>query len=36
LPAYACVQLNAERLRAINALTTLVRAHDLGIDAAAR
>jgi len=26
-------QLNAERLRAINALTALVRAHDLGIDA---
>lgn len=26
-------QLNAERLRAINALTALARAHDLGIDA---
>lgn len=26
-------QLNAERLRAINALTALVRSHDLGIDA---
>lgn len=26
-------QLNAERLRAINALTALVRVHDLGIDA---
>lgn len=26
-------QLNAERLRAVNALTALVRAHDLGIDA---
>lgn len=26
-------QLNAERLRAINALTALLRAHDLGIDA---
>lgn len=26
-------QLNAERLRAINALTAMVRAHDLGIDA---
>ncbi|MGA8995112.1 MAG: IS110 family transposase [Nocardioidaceae bacterium] len=26
-------QINAERLRAINALTALVRAHDLGIDA---
>lgn len=26
-------QLNAERLRSINALTALVRAHDLGIDA---
>ncbi|MGA8993553.1 MAG: transposase [Nocardioidaceae bacterium] len=26
-------QLNAERLRAINALTALVRTHDLGIDA---
>lgn len=29
----ASEQLNAERLRAINALTALVRSHDLGIDA---
>ena len=29
-------QLNAERLRAINALTALVRTHDLGLDARRR
>ena len=29
-------QLNAERLRAINALTVLVRSHELGIDAPGR